>query len=36
MSVNAREEEYEYVELFGKPEDVARVSDGLERWWKLQ
>ena len=24
------------LELFGTPEDVARVSDGLERWWKLQ
>jgi len=23
------------LELFGTPEDVARVSDGLERWWKL-
>ena len=24
------------VELFGTSEDVDRVSDGLERWWKLQ
>lgn len=24
------------LELFGTPEDVERVSDGLERWWKLQ
>lgn len=24
------------LELFGTPEDVARVSEGLERWWKLQ
>ena len=24
------------LELFGTPEDVARVSDGLEKWWKLQ
>lgn len=24
------------LELFGTPDDVARVSDGLERWWKLQ
>lgn len=24
------------VEVFGTPEDVDRVSDGLERWWKLQ
>jgi len=24
------------LELFGTPEDVDRVSDGLERWWKLQ
>ena len=24
------------LELFGTPEDVARVSDGLERWWKRQ
>lgn len=24
------------LELFGTPEDVARVRDGLERWWKLQ
>lgn len=23
------------LELFGTPEDVERVSDGLERWWKL-
>jgi protein involved in ribonucleotide reduction len=22
------------LELFGTPEDVDRVSDGLERWWK--
>ena len=24
------------LELFGTPEDVARVSDGLERWWTQQ
>jgi protein involved in ribonucleotide reduction len=24
------------LELFGTPEDIARVSDGLERWWKQQ
>lgn len=24
------------LELFGTPEDVAKVSEGLERWWKLQ
>jgi len=24
------------LELFGTPEDVDRVRDGLERWWKLQ
>ena len=24
------------LEVFGTPEDVDRVSDGLERWWKLQ
>lgn len=24
------------LELFGTPEDVSRVGDGLERWWKLQ
>lgn len=24
------------VEVFGTPEDVDRVSDGLERWWTLQ
>lgn len=24
------------LELFGTPEDVDRVSDGLERWWKRQ
>lgn len=24
------------LEVFGTPDDVARVSDGLERWWKLQ
>ncbi|WP_308493423.1 class Ib ribonucleoside-diphosphate reductase assembly flavoprotein NrdI [Microbacterium terrisoli] len=24
------------LEVFGTPEDVARVSDGLEKWWKLQ
>ena len=24
------------LELFGTPEDVERVSEGLERWWKLQ
>ncbi|WEG09961.1 class Ib ribonucleoside-diphosphate reductase assembly flavoprotein NrdI [Microbacterium horticulturae] len=24
------------LELFGTPEDVARVGDGLEKWWKLQ
>ncbi len=24
------------LELFGTPEDMDRVSDGLERWWKLQ
>ncbi len=24
------------VELFGTPDDVDRVSDGLERWWKQQ
>ena len=24
------------LEVFGTPEDVAQVSDGLERWWKLQ
>lgn len=23
------------LELFGTPEDVDRVRDGLERWWKL-
>lgn len=23
------------LELFGTPEDVDRVSDGLEKWWKL-
>ncbi|GAA1698004.1 class Ib ribonucleoside-diphosphate reductase assembly flavoprotein NrdI [Microbacterium sediminicola] len=23
------------LELFGTPEDVTRVSEGLERWWKL-
>ncbi len=23
------------LELFGTPDDVDRVSDGLERWWKL-
>lgn len=23
------------LELFGTPEDVDRVSDGLERWWTL-
>ena len=23
------------LEVFGTPEDVDRVSDGLERWWKL-
>ena len=23
------------LEVFGTPEDVSRVSDGLERWWKL-
>ena len=23
-------------ELFGTSEDVTRVSEGLERWWKLQ
>jgi protein involved in ribonucleotide reduction len=23
------------LELFGTPEDVDRVSDGLERWWNL-
>ncbi|AZC14413.1 MULTISPECIES: class Ib ribonucleoside-diphosphate reductase assembly flavoprotein NrdI [unclassified Microbacterium] len=23
------------LEVFGTPEDVTRVSDGLERWWKL-
>lgn len=23
------------LELFGTPEDVDRVSEGLERWWKL-
>ena len=22
------------LELFGTPEDVERVSEGLERWWK--
>jgi protein involved in ribonucleotide reduction len=22
------------LELFGTPDDVERVSDGLERWWK--
>ncbi|MGP3536363.1 class Ib ribonucleoside-diphosphate reductase assembly flavoprotein NrdI [Microbacterium sp. RD1] len=22
------------LELFGTPDDVARVSEGLERWWK--
>ena len=22
------------LELFGTPEDVARVSEGLERWWQ--
>lgn len=22
------------LELFGTPDDVANVSDGLERWWK--
>jgi protein involved in ribonucleotide reduction len=24
------------LEVFGTPEDVDRVSEGLERWWKLQ
>ena len=24
------------LELFGTSEDVTRVSEGLERWWKLQ
>lgn len=24
------------LELFGTPDDVERVTDGLERWWKLQ
>lgn len=24
------------LELFGTPEDVARVRDGLERWWTPQ
>ena len=24
------------VELFGTPEDVARVTRGLEKWWKQQ
>ena len=24
------------VEVFGTPEDVDRVSDGLEQWWKRQ
>ena len=24
------------LELFGTPEDIDRVSDGLERWWHLQ
>ncbi len=24
------------LELFGTPDDVDRVSDGLERWWKQQ
>ncbi|WP_221586241.1 class Ib ribonucleoside-diphosphate reductase assembly flavoprotein NrdI [Microbacterium sp. G2-8] len=24
------------VELFGTPDDVVRVSDGLEKWWKQQ
>ncbi|GAA4784347.1 MULTISPECIES: class Ib ribonucleoside-diphosphate reductase assembly flavoprotein NrdI [Microbacterium] len=24
------------VEVFGTPEDVERVGDGLERWWKRQ
>lgn len=23
------------LELFGTPEDVAHVSEGLEKWWKL-
>ncbi|WP_203135929.1 class Ib ribonucleoside-diphosphate reductase assembly flavoprotein NrdI [Microbacterium sp. JZ31] len=24
------------LELFGTPDDVERVTDGLERWWKQQ
>ena len=24
------------LEVFGTPDDVERVSEGLERWWKLQ
>lgn len=24
------------IEVFGTPEDVDRVGDGLERWWKQQ
>ncbi|ALJ19729.1 class Ib ribonucleoside-diphosphate reductase assembly flavoprotein NrdI [Microbacterium sp. No. 7] len=24
------------IELFGTPDDIDRVSDGLERWWKQQ
>ena len=24
------------LEVFGTPDDVDRVSDGLERWWQLQ
>ncbi len=24
------------LEVFGTPDDVDRVSDGLERWWPLQ
>ncbi|MDQ1121548.1 class Ib ribonucleoside-diphosphate reductase assembly flavoprotein NrdI [Microbacterium trichothecenolyticum] len=23
------------LEVFGTPDDVARVTEGLERWWKL-
>ncbi len=23
------------LEVFGTPDDVERVTEGLERWWKL-
>lgn len=36
ISRKCRVPHFDRIELFGTPDDVARVSDGLESWWKQQ